>query len=267
MSKLIQTVNNTDDFKKRILTIGFYGVLSYAAYRFGLKPIMDKAKKNKTSSNLINDPNSSAATMLYNAINPSGIKWMRSFDSTNEKKIYDAARSIKDWGKVQINYRNLYSRDLLSDLQSELDGDEYQTFLNILKQSINSNSNSVTNSNKGLLLVTNKDVRLRSTPDSSQGTFSLNSNILTVAKSNTFLGFSTGKIIVDDNGVKYYEVMIGFSGNIPKGPLYDIYKEQNSKTLRFFVGSGAIDKYSDINNLVEAGINIYPGTNHLGLRN
>jgi hypothetical protein len=183
--------------------------------------------------------------------------------------IMDAARQITDWKEVQRTYRSLYSRDLLSDLQSELDSDEYNTFLRILTQSgskAGGSNNGKSNSLKGMLIAAKKNIRLRSTPDSTKGTFSFNTNILTTAPAGTFLGFATGKVEVDNNGVKYLEVKIHFSGKVPDGALYSVYRKQKNKTLSFWVGAGAIDQFSDYSDMQNHGVKLYEGVHDLGLR-
>ncbi len=262
----IKQVQNIDDLKRRVLTIGFYGAAGFAGYRFLLLPALRKMRKNQAQNTLMTDPNKRQATVLYNAMNTSGISWMRSFDQTNEEMIYDAARSITNWNAVQLTYRNLYNRDLLSDLQGELDTDEYQTFLKILSQTKSGKTNAGSqNTLAGKLIASSKDVRLRSTPDSSPGVFSFNSNILATAQSGKFLGWATGKLQVDNKGVKYLEVLIRFNDEIPSGALKKISEEQNNNTLRFWVGAGAIQQYQNSNQLINAGIKLYSGVSEVGL--
>lgn len=262
----IQPIRNVDDLKRNVLTLGFYGAAGFFGYKFLLQPVLRNMKKNKAQSTMMTDPNKQQASVLYNAMNTSGISWMRSFDQTNEEMIYGAARKITNWNAVQLTYRNLYNRDLLSDLQSELDTDEYETFLKILSQTKSGKTSSGSQSIlKGKLIAASKDVRLRSTPDSGPGVFSFSSNILATAKAGQFLGWATGKQQVDNKGVKYLEVMIRLNEAIPEGALEKIYEEQNNRTLRFWVGAGAIHQFNTVAQLLNNGIKLYKGATEVGL--
>lgn len=265
----IKQVRDLDDLKSRLLTIGFYGAAGFLGYRFLLKPAIENMRKKREQGQMLSDPNRRQASVLYNAMNPSGVSWMRSMDTTNEKLIYDAARKITNWNAVQTAYRNLYSRDLLSDLQSELDSEEYQTLLRILAEGKSSNSNVSANSQstlKGLLIAAKSNIRLRSTPDSSPGAFSLNTNILATASAGSFLGWSTGQVEVDNNGVKYLQVKIHFKEGVPPGALSQVNKKQKSKTLTFWVGAGAIYQFKYYQQMFDQGIKLYKGVYDLGLR-
>ncbi len=262
----LKPIEDVDGLKKRVLTWGFYGAVGFAGYKFVLAPVIQKMKRQHAEGAMMTDPNMQQAAVLHNAMNTSGIKWMRSIDQTNEKEIYEAARKITNWKEVQKTYRKLYNRDLLSDLQSELDTEEYQTFIRILSQTKSGNASAGSqNTLKGKLIATSKDVRLRSTPDSSKGVFSFDSNILATAKARTFLGWATGKQQVDNKGVKYLEVMIRLNQEIPEGAIKKIYEKQNSRILRFWVGAGAIHLFNSSAHLVNNGIKIYQGATEVGL--
>jgi hypothetical protein len=265
----VRQVQDVNDLKRRALTLGFYGAAGFLGYKFLLAPALAKMRKNREQSSMISDPNKRQATVLYNAMNPSGITWMRAMDKTNEDMIYGAARKITNWNAVQTTYRNLYNRDLLSDLQSELDTKEYQTFLKILSQGNQGNSaqtQSQTGGLTGVLIAASKNIRIRSTPDSSKGTFSLDSNILTTATTGSFLGWATGKVTVDNQGVKYLQVKIQFSEGIPKGFFTQLYQKLGSKTMTFWVGAGAIDQFRHYQKMFDHGVKLYKGVSDMGLR-
>ena len=249
-------VKDVEDLKSKALTIGFYGVAGFLGYKFLLKPTYLKYRKKSEQMSILTDPNKQQATYLYNAMNPSGISWMRSFDNTNEAMIYAAGRKITNWNSVQRTYQNLYNRNLLSDLQSELDNKEFKTFINIVDAGKSSITISKTN---GILLATSKAVRLRSTPDSSIKSYSFNSNIYGVAQANTFLGWATGIVKVDNRGVKYYQVMISFEGLAPYAIFRNISKKQNSHSIKFWVGSGAIYQFRSTEKMAQSGIKIPKG--------
>ena len=263
----VKEIKDVDDLKRKALTLGFYGAAGFLGYRFVLQPALQKMRRNREQSSMISDPNKRQATVLHNAMNPSGISWMRSMDKTNEDMIYGAARKITDWNAVQTTYRNLYNRDLLSDLQGELDTEEYQTFLRILgQQSSKGSAQQVATGLKGKLIAAKKNIRLRSTPDSSKGVFSLNTNILSTAKAGKFLGWATGKQEVDNQGVKYIQVMIRFEEAIPAGAFQQVYRKLGTKTMTFWVGTGAIHQFRYYQKMFDMGIKLYKGTKDMGLR-
>ena len=269
-------IQDTDDLKRRAMTIGFYGLAGFLGYKFVLQPQIDKYRQRKEKNDIVYNDNKRQATVLYNAMNPSGIKWMKTFDTTNEDMIYEAARKITDWNEVQTTYRNLYKSDLLSDLESELKTTELKTFYSIISSSSgNSGSGSGSNSGssagkaytkKGMMIVASTNIRLRATPDSTISAYAINTNVLGVAKTNEFLGWATGKQQVDNKGVKYLEVKIKFSDTIPKNVFAKLYKKLNSKTMTFWVGIGAIRQYSYYDKLFASGAKLYKGVKDSGLR-
>jgi hypothetical protein len=265
--KGLKKINNLQELQQKLLTVGFYGGAAFLGYQFGLKPYLKKARRDQEKAGVMVDPDKQQATILHNAMNPSGVKWMRAMDQTDEEEIFNAARKIKDWAAVQASYQNLYSRDLLNDLQSELDTQEYQSFIRIIQNGMNTTSTSSgSTSQKGMIVASTKAVRLRSTPDSSPGAYSFNTNILSTIQANKFLGWTTGKRVVDNNGVKYYEIMIHFKEDIPSGTFKSIYRKQDSRTLRFWVGAGAIQQFRHYKQLLANGIKLYKGVSDVGLR-
>ena len=264
---VLKEIRDVDELKRKALTVGFYGAAGFLGWRFVVQPTLQKMRRNREQSDMINDPNKRQATVLHNAMNPSGVSWMRSMDRTDEKMVYEAARNITDWNAVQTTYRNLYNRDLLSDLQGELDSKEYQTFLRILGQGKPSRTKSgASGFEKGTIIASKKNVRLRSTPDSSKGPLSLNTNILTTIPAGKFLGWATGTQEVDNNGVRYIQVAIRFTEGIPKGVFYQMYRKLGTKTITFWVGAGAIHQFRYYQKMLGAGIKLYKGAKDMGLR-
>ena len=265
-------IQDTDDLKRRAMTIGFYGLAGFLGYKFVLQPQIDKYRQRKEKNDIVYNDNKRQATVLYNAMNPSGIKWMKTFDTTNEDMIYEAARKITDWNEVQTTYRNLYKSDLLSDLESELKTTELKTFYSIISSSSgNSGSSSGSSAGKaytkkGMMIVASTNIRLRATPDSTISAYAINTNVLGVAKTNEFLGWATGRQQVDNKGVKYLEVKIKFSDTIPNNVFAKVYKKLNSKTMTFWVGIGAIRQYSYYDKLFASGAKLYKGVKDSGLR-
>lgn len=240
----ISKVQDSKDLKNRLMTVGFYGLLGFAGWKWWLRPMFEKMRRTKEEKEIGNDPNKQQATILYNAMNPSGISWMRSFDQTNEKEIFESARNITDWNAVQATYKKLYSRNLLEDLQSDLDTEEYKTFTTILNTSSNRSDGgggqAITT--KGYLVVASEDIRIRSTPDSSLSTWTTVNNILGVIKQGNFIGISTGDSKVDNKGVKYLRVAVKFLNTVPQSH-QEVYKKLKSKVMVFWVGKGAITQH------------------------
>ncbi|MBT7825963.1 MAG: hypothetical protein HN600_05160 [Bacteroidetes bacterium] len=261
-------IQDTDDLKRRAMTIGFYGLAGFLGYKFLLQPQIQKYKQRKEQNDVVFNDNKRQATVLFNAMNPSGIKWMQAFDTTNEEMVYDAARRITNWNEVQTTYRNLYSKDLLNDLQNELTTKEFNTFFSLLntKNSSGSSSTGKAYTKKGMMIVASANIRLRTTPDSTISAYSLNTNVLGVAKTNTFLGWATGQQQIDNDGVKYLEVRIKFSTLVPSNVFSKLYSKLKNKTMTFWVGLGAIKQYSYYSQLTSAGIKLYAGVKDSGLR-
>ena len=143
----------------------------YITYRLGKKLIAEFNKSN-AQDNADDSPEVRQAMTLKSAMNPSGISWMMSFDTTNSSKILETAKVITNLDNVRAAYKNLYQSNLLDDLQSELSTDDYQKFMTI----VSSNQNKVTSSGGSApvqfakpqsLVVAKKEVFVRSSPDAT----------------------------------------------------------------------------------------------------
>lgn len=200
------------DKPQRILIGGVaIGLGGYALYKLG-KGIIANIKKNQTQSNVGENLETQQATILRTAMNPSGISWMKSFDTTDNDTILATATQIKDLNAVVKSYKNLYQDDLLTDLQSELSTEDYKKFLSIVQGNSQSNGTTSTAYAKPQqLIVAIKDVTVRKTPDASyHGAWyesKSGDNIVVVAKAGSFIGYATGKQQYDaKNDVKFIEV-------------------------------------------------------------
>ncbi|MBX3103039.1 MAG: hypothetical protein KF690_11060 [Bacteroidetes bacterium] len=111
--------------------------LGYVGYRLVRRAIRDArqvAAENRAGA----DPASAAskAQQLRQAMNPSGISWMRSFDTTDEEAIYTIALGIRhrrEYDEISREYRRLYGATLQDDLKDELESEEYGKFLRIIE--------------------------------------------------------------------------------------------------------------------------------------
>lgn len=101
---------------------------------FVAKGIVKKVRLNLTERRSVDDDNVHHANVLRMAMNPSGNRWMRSFDGTNKVEIFNTARKIDDMNKVAKAYKNLYDSSIYQDLQKELKIEDYNKFITMLDQ-------------------------------------------------------------------------------------------------------------------------------------
>jgi hypothetical protein len=187
------------------------GLGGFVLYKVGRK-IFTKAERHSTANKLDDSPEVRQATILRNAMNPSGISWMMSFDTTNTDKIFETAKNITKLDDVMTAYKKLYDADLLKDLQSELDTEEYQKFLTLIASNpLKSGAAAVSFAKKNQMVVAKKDVYVRSSPDASYHEAfyesSTGNNILMQVKAGDFIGYATGKQEFDSvNNVKFIQV-------------------------------------------------------------
>jgi hypothetical protein len=190
----------------------------YVGYRITSKAI--KSKRERQTSALADERAEVRQAMgLRSAMNPSGISWLMWSDGTNEDAIAQIASQIQDLDTVATAYRNLYSDDLLKDLQSELSTTLFNSFLQTVSNNrINTQSgNPSGQSSTGAytapqrLVVAKQSVYVRTSPDASyHGAWyevGENKNIFKTAKAGEFIGYATGKQHYDSkNNVKFIEV-------------------------------------------------------------
>lgn len=262
--------NNTSTFEQHvglnpakivngILVIG--GVI--ITYKLAKKLLVD-FKKSSTQSQVDDSPTARQAIGLRSAINPSGISWLKSIDTTSVSVVFETAKTITNLDQVVKDYANLFEDNLLDDLQSELSASEYQTFLSIIasnpkKQTDKGNSPAVEYAKASSLVVAKKPVTLRSTPDASNhGAFYeqfSEKNSIRIAKAGEFLGYATGRQQYDQkNNVKFIEV--AYVINAAKAP--SAYKDKNKARVSFWVSS-SID-YVDIFPFYKNMYDAYPAT-------
>ena len=237
-SKLEEWLDNP----KRVLVAGaIVGVGGFLTYKL-VRMIWSSIRSNATSKLADDDPNVRAAMTIRVAVNPSGISWMKSFDTTDNNAIFNAARTITDLDAVIKAYRKLYDSDMMADLQSELSADEYQKFLTMITSNPNKQGGAspITWAQKNIMLVAKKEVTLRKTPDASyHGAFYENKNednIITTASIGSFIGYATGVQQFDSkNNVKF--IQVGYI--IKKEGVPEKYKQYAGKKSVFWVSSSA----------------------------
>ncbi len=258
--RLIQVVeNNQSKIINGILVVG--GI--YLTYRLGSN-LIASINKNDAQSKADDNPDVRQAMALRSAMNPSGISWMMSFDTTKSSSILETARTVTNLDNVSKAYKNLYQNNLLDDLQSELSTTDYQKFLTIIssnsKKDVTSGGSApVQFAKPNQLVVCKKTVALRTTPDASNhGAFYevfSDKNIIRYAEPGEFLGYATGRQYFDDvNNVKFIEV--AFVVKAQSAPAK--YKNQNKKRYSYWVSSSAT--YVDIVTYYKTLWDNYPKT-------
>ena len=213
MAKKKFNSNEWLDNPKRILVGGVVvGVGGFLLYKLG-KKIVDDMKRNGTENNADDSPEVRQAMNFRSGINPSGISWMKTFDSLNYDMIMDTAKTVTKLDAVSTAYKNLYGDDLLLDLQRELNAENYQRLLTLISSNGNKKGGAapVKFAKKNGLVVSIGELFIRSSPDASYhgAIYEIgdNKNIIRKAKVGEFLGYATGKQSFDlKNNVKFIEV-------------------------------------------------------------
>lgn len=182
------------------------------------KRIFKKLRERKTSLLADKSPEVRQAMSLRSAMNPSGASWLMWGDGTKEDVIWQVAQQITDLDAVALAYRNLYSDELIKNLQSELGTNDFNAFLQAVASTRvndrNSSGMTVTDgaySAPQKLIVAIQAVYVRTSPDASyHGRFyevGENKNIFKTAKAGEFIGYATGKQHYDaKNSVRFIEV-------------------------------------------------------------
>ena len=258
--KLVEAVDkNQSKIINGVLVIG--GI--YLTYRLG-KNIIASMNKSDAQNKADDSPDVRQAMALRSAMNPSGVSWMMSFDTTNTATVMDSAKIIPNLDNVQTAYKNLYQDNLLDDLQSELTASDYQKFLTIIssnskKDTSGGGSAAVQFAKPNHMVVAKKAVTLRTTPDATNHgafyeVFSAK-NIIRQAKPGEFLGYATGRQQFDDvNNVKFIEV--AYVINAASAP--PAYKSKNKMRVSFWVSSSVL--YVDIFPYYKNMFDAYPST-------
>ena len=145
---------------------------------------------------------------------------------------------------VATAYRNLYSEELIKDLQGELSSNSFNAFLqtvsnNRINQDTTSSVSSGTYSAPQKLIVAKKNVYVRTSPDASYhgGWYEVgdDKNIFKTAAEGEFIGYATGKQHYDaKNNVKFIEVAFQYGEGVPSS-----IADQAGKTKLLWVSSSA----------------------------
>jgi hypothetical protein len=243
--------------KQKVITGVLIAGGSFLVYNIG-KKLWNEYLKSQAQTSLDEKPAVRWAMLLRSAINPTGVSWLKQTDGTLEQDIFSIAKEITKLDEVVSAYKDLYQDNLLDDLQRELSLEDYQKVLKLITSSVNrSGGASERFANKGNLLVTKKEVFLRTSPDaSSHGAIyeaSKNNNIFRKAGAKEFIGYATGKQQYDEkNNVKFIEV--GYLVKGDKAP--NNLKHMNGKSFKYWVSSSSA--YVDIFKNYEPFYKEYP---------
>ena len=235
------------------------GLGSFLLYKL-IRRFVTKSRQHTTEKKLDDSPEVRQASVLRNAMNPSGISWMMSFDNTSTPVILDTAKNIKNLDEVMTSYKKLYDSDLLEDLQSELSTEEYQKFTSIIESNAGKKGAAPTTyAKKNQMVVAKKAIRVRKTPDATftDGVFQKASenNILFTTKPGDFIGYATGKQEFDSaNNVKF--IQVGYI--VKKEGLPESLKKFAGKSFTMWVSSNK--DYIDLFDFYNPMFAQYPNT-------
>jgi hypothetical protein len=256
MEKKKATLNQWLDNPKRILVGGVVvGVGGFLLYKMG-KKIYDDIQHKSTENSADDSPEVRQAMNFRSGINPSGISWMKTFDSLNYNMIMDTAKTVTNLDAVCTAYTKLYGDDLLADLQRELNPENYQRFLTLVSSNAHKKGGAAPQkfSKKSELIVAKTDVFLRTSPDASYHgaiyEIGENKNIIRKAKPGEFLGYATGKQSFDlKNNVKFIEVAYLIKKENPPANM----KAFAGKKYSYWVSSSAdyIDQFNYYNDMLK----------------
>lgn len=192
--KYILSESTTD----KLLKIG----IGVALFIIGKKALA-KGAQNSADDQIDTNPAAGQARALNAAMNPSGIEWMRSFDTTNTDAIYAIAPQITNLDKVKDFYKaQTGGRILHEDLIKELSAEGYDKFLALATKGKTGSPKYSTNRTDipaNRWIVTKADANVRSTPKKESSLLPGNNIVKMVRKGNS-IGITTGKYAYDEQG-------------------------------------------------------------------
>lgn len=235
------------------------GLGGFFLYKIGKKLIANAQQKN-TEFKADDSPEVRQAMVIHDAFNPSGVSILKSFDSTNTSKIFDAAKNITNFDEVIKSYNKLYGGDLMQDLQNELSAEDYQKLMTLISTIPGkAGAPAVNFAKKNQMVVAKKEVYVRKTPDASYHEAwyesSKGNNVLFQAKPGDFIGYATGKQELDlKNNVKF--IQVGYI--VKKEGLPAAFKPYAGKSYTMWIASSK--DYVDIYDYFKPMFLQYPNT-------
>ena len=161
------------------------------------------------------------ATLIHQAVNPSGIGLLINVDGTDEQALFSISRQIKNFTQVAQKYNDLYRRNLSQDLESELGQEDFNTFRSLLGKgnvttspptpkpvkyycksnntkayAVQKNSNGAYSSNFSLVKTYKANELVSDTAPIHFLKINQSGNIYSVFKGSSFLGLSTTYFMV-----------------------------------------------------------------------
>lgn len=111
--------------------LGIGGAL--LAFKLIGKGAKDRAKE-EAIKDIVTKPEGQNAISLLQAMNPSGELWLMWGDGTDEEAIFSTAPKVYNLNQTGALYKSLTGgRNLVEDLQSELDSSDFQKFMSLIK--------------------------------------------------------------------------------------------------------------------------------------
>lgn len=190
-------INIPDGTGDKLIKVG----VLVAVFFIGRK-LLKNAAQDSADSQIDTDPAAGQARALNAAMNPSGVDWMRTFDTTNTQAIYDIAPQITSLDKVKDFYKaQTKGRILHEDLIKELGAEGYNKFLALATKG---KSGSVKYSPVRNDIPANKWVITKAQANVRSSPVFLNkympvSNVVKLVPSGKALGVTTGKFAYDEN--------------------------------------------------------------------
>lgn len=186
----------SEENKSHLIKIG----VAIALFLLGKKMLANKATDN-ADSEIDTNPAAGQARAINAAMNPSGIDWMRSMDTTNTDAIYSIAPQITKLDDVKKFYKaQTQGRVLHEDLIKELGADGYDKFLALATKGKSGSpkySTTRTDIPANRWIITKADANIRKTPKKESIWMPLHNIVTTVKKGNS-IGITTGKYAYDE---------------------------------------------------------------------
>ena len=200
-------VKSVGEILKILIKVGLIGGIGTIGYFF-LRGTIRKAKAQKATRRLYNEPDGQIAVRIRTAVEGAG---------TNEEALYKAAAEVQDWKKVVRFYQQLYSRNIEDDLRDDLSAKEYEKFFKILNLSLKedkggSPEGAKTQFKRKDFFLAKHNANIRKSPVKAGGGHRIpfiRNTVIKMAKAGQFIGTATGKTKYDTgNDVLFYEVRV-----------------------------------------------------------
>lgn len=197
-------INISDSTTDKLLKAGFLVAVFFVG-----KKLLSKAAKDSADNQIDTDPAAGQARALNAAMNPSGNDWMRSFDTTNTKAIFEIAPQITNLDKVKDFYKaQTQGRSLHDDLNKELGAEDYDKFLALATKGKTGSVKYAPVRNDipaNRWVITKADSNVRKTAKKESRLLPIN-NIVKLVPQGKAIGISTGKFAYDEpNDVTFIE--------------------------------------------------------------